>query len=231
MVDIKVISLGGSIIAPDKVDASFLKRFHRAMVGYLEADLGRRLILVCGGGPLAREYQRAYREAVDAPQPDAQDWIGVAATRLNAELLRHLFLPYCPEPVVTDPTAVTLFAGRILVASGWKPGFSSDYDAVLLAQRFQADTVINLSNIPQVYSADPKVDAAARPLERISWAEQRRLVGDKWVPGKNAPFDPVASELAARLRLRVIVAAGREIDNLLAILAGKQYIGTVIGPD
>ena len=230
MVDMKVISLGGSIIAPDRVDAAFLKSFQRTVAGYLEKDAERRLILVCGGGAPAREYQKAYREVVEAPQAEPQDWIGIAATRLNAELLRHLFQAWCPEPVVTDPTAVSLFAGRVLVGAGWKPGFSSDYDAVLLAQRFQAEGVINLSNIPQVYTADPRVEPSARPIERMSWAELRRLVGDSWVPGKSVPFDPVASALAAKLHLKVIVAAGRDMANLGRILTGGDFTGTVIGP-
>ncbi len=230
MVDVKVISLGGSIIVPDRVDAAFLKAFQRAIVRYLEADAERRLILVCGGGAPAREYQQAYREVLTDPLAEAQDWIGIAATRLNAELLRQLFHAWCPEPVVTDPSAISVFAGRVLVGAGWKPGFSTDYDAVLLAQRFQADAVINLSNIPQVCTADPRTDPSARPIERMTWDELRRLVGDTWVPGKNVPFDPVASALAAKLHLRVIVAAGRDIANTWNILTGGAFVGTVIGP-
>ncbi len=231
MVDVKVISLGGSIIAPEKVDTAFLKGFRRTIVEFLAGDPERRLILVCGGGSPARVYQQAYREVMEEPLPDAQDWIGIAATRLNAELLRQLFQAWCPEPVVTDPSSISVFAGRVLVGAGWKPGFSTDYDAVLLAQRFQADTLINLSNIPRVYTADPRTDSSARPLEHITWAELRRMVGDVWVPGKNAPFDPVACALAEKLRMKVIVAAGRDLENLERILAGGGYAGTLIGPD
>lgn len=236
MGSVQVISLGGSIIAPDKVDVAFLRAFRKALLEHLEAEAERRVILVCGGGAPAREYQGAYRAVLSeggqfAPEPDAQDWLGIAATRLNAELVRLLFQPLCPERVVTDPTAVSVFPGRVLVAAGWKPGWSTDYDAVLLAARFQADTLVNLSNITRVYSADPKLDPAARPLEHLSWAQLQAMVGTTWTPGSNLPFDPVATGEAARLRLRVVVAAGRNIENLKKILAGESFEGTTIGPD
>jgi uridylate kinase len=236
MASVQVLSLGGSIIAPDKVDVAFLRSFRKAVLEHLEQDADRRLILVCGGGGPAREYQGAYRAVLsesgrDDTEVEAQDWIGIAATRLNAELVRFLFQPHCPQPVVTDPTAVTVFTGRVLVAGGWRPGFSTDYDAVLLARRFQADTLVNLSNIARIYSSDPKVDPAARPLDRLRWAELAAMVGTTWVPGKNVPFDPVATAEAARIGLRVVVAAGRNIENFRRILAGQDFEGTVVGPD
>jgi uridylate kinase len=227
----RVISLGGSIIAPDKVDSNFLLAFRAAILEYLERKAESRLIIVCGGGAPAREYQRAYRAVVPEADADVLDWIGIAATRLNAELLKQLFRELCLEQVIIDPTAVSVFPGRILVAAGWKPGFSTDNDAVLLAERFQADTLLNLSNIVKVYTADPKTDPDARPLDSISWKEFQKLVGDSWKPGINVPFDPVATEKAALLKLRVIVAGGRNIDNLKKILYDQKFEGTVIGPD
>jgi uridylate kinase len=229
--NVKVISLGGSIIAPDGVDFDFLNNFRRTIEAYLAEDEDRRLILVCGGGGPAREYQKAYRRIMAEPVAEAQDWIGIAATRLNGELVRQLFAQHCPERVVTDPTALTLFPGRIMVAAGWKPGFSTDYDAVLLAKKFQADTVINLSNIAQVFTADPKSDPNAKALESLTWDEFRKLVGHTWTPGKNVPFDPIATDLAAGSGLLVIVAAGRDLENLKKILADEDFIGTTIGPE
>jgi uridylate kinase len=115
------------------------------------------------------------------------------------------------------------------VAAGWKPGFSSDFDAVLLAERFGAGLVINLSNIEKVYTADPKTNPGAKPIDSISWDDFRALTGDEWVPGKNVPFDPVASRRASELGLKVVCAAGRNLPNLRLILEGKPFTGTVIG--
>ncbi len=229
--DTKIISVGGSLIAPRGVDSSFIRGFHSTVKDYLEQASARRIILVCGGGALARDYQKAYTEIVGQSEDEALDQVGIAATRLNAELIRHVFLPYCPLPVATNPTEVSVFPGRILVASGWKPGFSTDNVAVLFAEKFFSDTVINLSNITRVYTDDPKVNEQAIPLDDITWAHFRSLIGDSWEPGKNAPFDPVAAGRAAELRLRVIVAGGYDMCNLRALLAGDRFEGTVIGPD
>lgn len=218
-------------MAPDTVDTEYLRGLQRLVREYLREDASRKLILVVGGGGPARKYQAAYREIAETPEHDAQDWIGIAATRLNGELLRGIFRSECAQPLVIDPTDVSDFTGRILVAAGWKPGFSSDYDAVLLAERFGADTVVNLSNISKVFTADPKTNPEARPIDAIGWRDFRKIVGDEWEPGKNLPFDPVASRRAQESGLRVVVAAGRDLANMRALLTGGAFTGTTIGPD
>jgi uridylate kinase len=225
---VTVISLGGSIVAPEQPDVPFLREFVSLLGEFL--DDKRRFILVVGGGGPARSWQRAYRDIVLVPRDDEADWIGVMATRLNARLVKAIMGDLCTQNVIVDPSKVGPFVGKVLVAAGWKPGFSSDYDAVLLAERFQAESVINLSNISRVYTADPRTDPGAKPIDAISWKDFRALVGDEWVPGKNVPFDPVASRHGARLGLKVICAAGRDLPNLRLILEGKPFLGTVIGP-
>ena len=227
---IHVISLGGSLIVPDSVDTDFLLSFKRAVAEYLSEDRMRKLILVCGGGATARKYQQAYLKIVPDASPDELDWIGIRATRINAELVKNIFREYTVDTVVTDPTAVSIFAGRILVASGWKPGFSTDYDSVILAEKFFADTIINLSNIEKVYTDDPKKNPDAVQIERITWPDFQKLVGNVWKPGINVPFDPVASKKAAQNGFTVIIASGANIENLINILNGRDFTGTSIVP-
>ena len=228
----KVLSVGGSMIAPDKPDAEFLAAFVKMAKEWLAAENGRRLILVAGGGAPARLYQGAYKDVCaklgEATDNSAADWIGVMATRINAQLLKASFGGLCQNDVVTNPTADIDFKGQVLVASGWKPGFSSDNDAVLLAEKFGADTVVNLSNIEKVYTDDPRKNPDAKPLDEISWADFRKMVGDEWVPGTNVPFDPVASKKASELGLTVICSGGKNIANTKNILDGAPYIGTTI---
>lgn len=225
---VTVLSLGGSIVAPDTPDPEFLSSFESLVRDWLAADNSRKLILVVGGGGPARSWQKAYRAVNPAGSDDQADWIGIMATRLNAQLLKAIFADICPGDVVYDPTRVEVFTGRIIVAAGWKPGFSTDNDAVLLAERFSATTVINLSNIAKVYTDDPHTNPDAKPIDTISWANFRKIVGDDWVPGKNVPFDPVASLHAQKAGISVICAAGRDIDNLRNILDGKPFVGTTI---
>jgi len=227
---VTVISLGGSIVAPGGVDVEFLKSFTHTIGGLIREDDNRRFILVVGGGGPARAWQNAYRDVCDENYaPEEADWIGVMATRLNAQLVKAILSAWCSQDVVTDPSRAEPMTGKVLVAAGWKPGFSSDYDAVILAERFNAKTVINLSNIEKVYTADPKIDPSARPLDRISWEDFRAMVGDEWVPGKNVPFDPIASRHAQKIGVRVICAAGKDLANLEKIIRGGDFTGTTIG--
>ena len=226
---VTVISLGGSIVAPDKPDTKFLKAFYQAIVQFLEENPEKKLILVTGGGAPARIYQNALKAVRDDNATSVLDWIGIRATHLNGMLVKAVLGSYAPDSLVLDPTGDITFSGRVLVAGGWKPGFSTDTDAVLLAKRFSAKTVINLSNTKMIYTDDPRKNPDAKPIERISWEDFRKMVGDEWVPGKNVPFDPVASKLAQEAGLEVIAADGRDLKNTLAILEGKPFTGTLIG--
>ena len=169
----KVLSVGGSIVVPEKPDTEFLTAFIKMIKEWLAEDSSRKLILVVGGGAPARVYQNAYAEVssqvgVDSAN-DAADWIGIMATRLNAQLLKAACGSLCQNDVVYNPTVDIDFKGRILVAAGWKPGFSTDNDAVLLAEKLGAKTVVNLSNIEKVYTDDPRKNPDAKPLDTISW--------------------------------------------------------------
>ncbi|MGI5173534.1 UMP kinase [Treponema sp. OMZ 840] len=238
---IKVLSVGGSIVAPAEPDTAFLTAFGAMIRSWLNEDKERKLIFVVGGGAPARIYQKAYRSVCSLSHAGAKacegaeydsaeaDWLGIMATRLNAQLLKAVFADLCPQDVVYNPTEPTEFSGRILVAAGWKPGFSTDTDAVYLAERFGAKTIVNLSNIEKVYTDDPKSNPAARPLDAISWSDFRKMVGDEWVPGKNSPFDPVASKKAESAGISVICAGGKDINNILAVLNEQEFTGTRIG--
>ena len=98
-----------------------------------------------------------------------------------------------------------------------------------MAERFGAKTIVNLSNIEKVYTDDPAKNPEAKPLDSISWADFRKMVGDEWVPGKNTPFDPVASKRAESAGISVICAWGKDINNILAILNEEKFTGTFIG--
>lgn len=221
-----VLSLGGSLIVPNEIDIVYLKKFKVLIEEYVEQDY--RFIIVTGGGSVCRTYQKAAKEITEISNDDA-DWIGVNATRINAELVRSIFGKKAYKFIVKDPTKrIEDFNEQILIAGGWKPGFSSDMDAVLLAKKFDAKKVINLTNIDHVYDSDPKTNPDAKKLENISWSRFRDLVGDSWDPGLNKPFDPIASKEAEFLGLTVIIAKGNNIENLKNILSGEEFIGTII---
>jgi len=217
-----VISLGGSIIVPEEVDVPFLKRFREIILNLKD----ERFIVICGGGKICRNYQNAAREAAEIPGEDL-DWIGIRATRLNAELVRSIFGDEAHKKVIHDPDEEIDGSKRVVIGAGFEPGSSTDLRAVQLARRFGAVRVINMSNIDYVYSADPKKDPNAERLESISWSAFRKLVGDEWDPGLNMPFDPIASREAEKLGLEVVII-GNDVVNLEKLLRGEAFKGTTI---
>jgi uridylate kinase len=222
-----VLSLGGSIIVPEKIDVEFLKKFREIILDFIKK--GNKVAIVAGGGHTCRVYQNASKEIAEVSQEDL-DWIGIKTTKLNAELVRAVFAEHAYEEVIDNPTEKIKTDKPIIVGSGWMPGCSSDKDTVLLAVNLGMDTVVNLSNIEYVYDKDPKKHKDAEKIEKMSWKQMQEIVGTEWVPGANLPFDPEATKEAAKEGLKVVIMKGTDLENLKNFLEGKEYKGTTISP-
>jgi uridylate kinase len=221
-----VISIGGSIVVPKEgIDVPYLEAFRKVILTHIRQ--GSRFIIVVGGGHTARAYQQAANRIVHLASEDV-DWLGIHATRLNGHLLRALFRDQAIHRVVKDPTRPLNWRASVLIAAGWKPGWSTDYIAVRLAQKFKATQIINLTNIDAVYDKDPSQHEDAEPYDALPWKEFRKLIPATWSPGANAPFDPIASRLAEKCGMSVVITRGTDLKNLQKILDGKKYKGTII---
>jgi len=226
MSQLYILSLGGSLLAPNGIDGKFLKNFCSFVT--TQTARGNRFIIIAGGGSTCREYQRGLRQADSKAISSNVDWIGIYTTRLNAQLVRLALGKLAHPSVIDDPNKKVTFREKVLVAGGWKPGRSTDDDAVRLAKIYGASTVINLSNIDYVYTKDPRKHKDAKKIEKLSWKEFNQQFGSKWSPGLHAPFDPVAAKFAAKNKQRVVVANGTDLKNLQNILSAKPFRGTVI---
>lgn len=220
-----VVSVGGSLIVPDGIDTAFLKQFRASIQHHLSRGLS--FYIVVGGGMTARRYQKAVVEARGGLHPEDVDWLGIHATRLNAHLLRALFKDEAQARIVKDPEHIQGDAA-LIIGAGWKPGWSTDYCATLAAKHLGAKRLVNLSNIDHVYTADPRKDPAARPIEKISWSEFRAIIPDHWDPGLSSPFDPVASKLAQENGMEVAIMNGAHLEEFDKYLSGDPFKGTVI---
>ncbi|MBR9699624.1 UMP kinase [Candidatus Woesearchaeota archaeon] len=218
-----IISLGGSLIYPEQLDIDFLKQFKTVIEEYVKK--GHSFVIFCGGGRLARNYQKAASEMVDL-NDEQKDWIGIQATKMNAVLVRSLFKDVYAK-IVKDPTEKIDTDKKIIVCSGWKPGWSTDFDAVMMAKNLKAQIIVNMSNIDFVYDKDPKKADDAKPITVSTWDDFKKIVGTEWIPGLNTPFDPIATQKAADYGLTVIII-GKNLDNLKKILEGKEFDGTTI---
>jgi len=229
--DIIVISLGGSLIVPKRIDWKFLKKFRELIVS--EIKKGKRFAIITGGGYAAREYAQAAGKVTKLTREDL-DWLGIHTTRLNAHLIKTIFRQYANPRINKNPRTkedlTTHFDNGegIMVAAGWKPGWSTDYVATIIAERLGAKKLINLSNIKYACDKDPKKYPDAKIIKEINWKNFRRIVGNRWDPGLNMPFDPVASKLAQENKLEVIIAEGKNLNNLKNILEERKFVGTVI---
>lgn len=220
-----VLSLGGSLIVPDEVDYKFIKKFRELIVKRVKA--GKKFIIVCGGGGLNKKYNKAGKK-VRKLNNDELDWIGIHATRYNAEFVKILFGNLAYEKIAANPHEKFKTSKPIIIGAGYKPGWSSDYDAVHLAKTYEAKKVANLSNIDYAYDKDPGKYKNAVPIKNINWKDFRKIVGDKWEPRMNKPFDPIASREAEKHGLEVAILNGRNLNNLENYLDEKKFTGTVI---
>jgi len=213
---------------PEEIDWQFVSRFKKVIEDNIAK--GYRFIIITGGGKTARKYIEASSkiEGIDA---EDKDWLGIHATRLNAHFMRTVFKKFAHPIINRNPYDLEGFLKAkesILIASGYKPGNSTDYIAILLAKQFGASKVANLSNIDFVYDKDPRSHKDAKKIKEIGWADFQKIVGDTWDPGANVPFDPIASKMAAKEGIEVAILNGKKIANFEKYLNGEKFVGTTI---
>ena len=161
-----VVSVGGSLIVPDQIDTAFLSTFRSLILAKIQE--GFTFSIIAGGGKLARRYQEAaHAVRGDLPRDDL-DWLGIHSTRLNGHLIRTIFKEEAHHMLFKDPTSELATEDKIMVAAGWRPGWSTDYCAVLIAKQLGAKKLVNLSNIDYVYDSDPRTNPDAKKIEKTT---------------------------------------------------------------
>lgn len=222
-----VMSVGGSLIVPDNIDTNFLTNLKQFI--NTETALGRRFIIIAGGGRTARRYQEAGASVSDLTNDDL-DWMGIHATRLNGHLLRTIFRDIAHPVMITNPDEILDINPneKVIIAAGYRPGCSTDLRAIQIADRVAAKKVINLSNTDYVYTDNPKTNPDAVKIETITWSDFRKLIPEEWGPGLSSPFDPVAAREAERLGIEVAQINGARIQEIVHYVHGETFIGTRI---
>jgi uridylate kinase len=215
-----IIKLGGSLIVPTEGIATMYLRQFQLFIRKQVADHQRRFFIFVGGGLVARQYRDAGRAIVGHELTDEDlDWLGIHATRLNAHLLRTVFRDLAHPVIMKDYS---------IIQKPEKPGWSTDYPAVMLAQDYQVKAIFKLSDTDYVYDKDPRIHQDARPFERLSWKDYCAMIEETWSPGSYAPFDPIAAKLASELDLKVFYLNGIHLDTFERALNGKPFVGTTI---
>ncbi len=219
-----VISVGGSVVVPAKGDGVAALKNLRALL-FEFCKKGYKFILVVGGGVTCREYRDRLIK-LGVKERDDLDWMGIFATHLNAKYIARALQPVADKEIIIDRNTKKKFLKKIMIAGGDKPGSSTDHMAVLLAKKFGADFVVNLSDVDYIYSADPRKNPNAKKFTSLSWDQMQKIVGTKWSPGMHSPFDPVATALARKKDVDVAMVSGAKLGELKKLLNGGDFKGT-----
>ena len=223
---IYVISVGGSLIAPAKINTRFVKEFKRAVLKTASGD--SKFLIIPGGGQTCRTYQEAARNIASITDDDL-DWIGIKTNHLHSYFLRAIFGKNAsPEVIALNGNVGQLKKAISICLGGIEPGGTSDSTAIKFAEKFRAKVIINLTNVAGVYDRDPKKFRNAKLTPEMTWADLKKQFGASQEPGRHMPFDSSAANQAARLGIKVVIMDGRNLNNFQKFLAGKTFRGTLI---
>ena len=187
-----------------------------------------RFFIVVGGGATARRYIDAAKEITGEISDWDLDFLGIHSTELNAHFIRTIFRDVAhPRVILNYEKKIANLKEPLVIAAGWKPGCSTDYDAMILVRDYKAAALINMSNIDWVYTKDPNKFNNAQPIKKLSWYEYENMIDRKWSPGTNIPFDPEATKMAKELNSTVYII-GKDLDNLNSLLERQDFKGTVL---
>lgn len=219
------MKLGGHAF-PLKLDAEALtesvKTFRKLRA------MGHKLIIVAGGGECARSYIKAARSL--GANETACDQLGIAVARLNAGLLITGLGEdaYPVVPTCLDGLRVAFESGKIVVLGGLLPGQSTDAVAALISELVGADMMIKATDTEGIFTADPKLNAKAKKLEKVSYSELRNLIAGKSVKaGEYDLLDPAALRILERSKTRLRVVDGRDPKNIERAVMGEK-VGTLV---
>ncbi len=189
-----------------------------------------QLVVVTGGGSIARKYIAAAR-ALGATEAVC-DQIGIHVSRINARLLatglEDSVFPEIPESI-EDLTRYAK-SGWIVVTGGLQPGQSTNAVAALAAEVMRADLLVNATDVGGVYSADPRKDSHAKKLDEVTPDQLMGILSaGGFGAGEYELMDPIALRIIRRSRIPVIIMDGRDPSNVEKALHGKR-IGTRVVP-
>jgi len=221
-----VLSLGGSLIIPNEVDSTFLKKFKKFI---LQNTKHFKFVVVCGGGSIARKYINALR--AEGLSEKLQSLSGISATRMNARFMSYFFnkdpefgIPHTMETLnkyIRKQDVV--FCGAL----EYKPRQTSDSTAAEIAAHFKT-VFINLTNVSGLYDKNPKEYKYAKFIPRISWKQLFTMSNkNKYKPGQHFVIDQTASGIIMKHRIPTYIL-GKDLKQLEAVLHGKKFHGTLI---
>jgi len=228
-----VIKIGGSILFNEnkELDLKKIKEFCDIFENALDSDT---VVVICGGGIIAREYINAVR-SIDENEAVC-DTFGIELSRINAKLiisfLKEKAYPLVPKSV--EELSHAMLFKKIIAMGGLQPGQSTTSVAVEVAEFINVDQLVILTDVEGIYDKDPKKYENAKLIPKLSYRDLQDLIlstsGDKQASaGEYRIFDTVSLQLLKRSKIEAHIMSGIDLDQFRKFWNGdKNVIGTRI---
>jgi len=221
-----VISLGGSVIIPNDIDVLFLEKFKKVI---RKNTRKYKFIINCGGGSIARKYISALRKS--GANTKLQSLSGISATRMNARFMSYFFNQESKKGIPDKIKKVKKMLGKQDVvfcgALEYKPEQTSDSTSAELARYFKTK-LINITNVPGLYTADPQKFKNAKFISSISWRDFHKMTNKmKYKPGQHFVLDQKASKIILENKIQTYII-GKNLKQLDNLLNNRKFKGTII---
>jgi len=218
-----VISIGGSVILSKEADTVFLKNLSSLLT---KISKQQKIIIIVGGGSVARKYIKLGRELNFNEQ--TLDQIGIEITRVNAKILTNI-LEHSNEEIPHTTDEAKNMDDSIVVMGGTTPGHSTDMVGAEIAEKISADLFVIATNVDGIYDKDPNKYSDAKQLKKVKIDELVENHGTKWESaGKNTVIDGPALEIIKHARLTTLVVNGKRLDQLENAMTNQSFDGTEI---
>ena len=192
------------------------------------------IIIVCGGGTIARQYIKAIREFTE--NEILCDLIGIDISRINSRLIvanmKEFAYPQVPESFKELSTAI--ITSKIVVMGGLQPGQSTTSVAIQVAEFLKTARLVILTDVDGIYDKDPKVFDDAKLLRELNYDSLQKIIlemsGDKQAAaGEYRIFDAVSLQILKRSNVVVSVISGSNLDQFKKLWNNEKVnIGTTI---
>ena len=194
-------------------------------------NLGVQVAIVIGGGNMWRGKEDGLDHGMERV---TADHMGMLATVMNAlalqDALERAGLPTrvmtgievraVAEPYIQRRAIRHLEKGRVVIfgAGTGNPYFTTDTAASLRAMEIDAEVLIKATKVDAVYDKDPKTNADARRLERLSYIDALNM--------RVGVMDSTAIAMCMDNDLPIYVVNLWEADVLSKVVKGEP-VGTV----
>ena len=226
MKKIVVISLGGSVIIPERMNYRFLHKFKRTLRKFYKTH---RFVIVCGGGQIARKYINALQH--EGKSKKDLSLAGIMATRMNAMFLMKLFGAESNQslPLTIKQVNSSLIKNNLVICGAlrYRPDSTSDSTSAVIAKHLKSP-LINITNVSGLYDKDPKENSDALLIRSISWKDFEKMAKkSKFHPGQHFVLDQQAASIIKDHKI-VTYIVSNDTKELKKILKQKKFLGTII---